>query len=279
MKRTKTVCAWAFLALCSCRATSEQEHPEQANAGAAQLIFKDSTGHVITEEELSKATGQANYEVITDQPINPAAQTLHNEARELGKAGKYDEAIAKLEQATKIQPGWPYPVYDLAYTYLLKGDFDHALKFYKETDQLAPKGFFTAKTALYTLEGEKSGQFPKGLYMTYMQIEWTDNANEKREIAKAITAKVPAFAPAWKELAVLSDDKSEKLKFIELGLSKNLDASTKGILLVNKAILLNESGKKEEATQLLTNLIFNQATTAGNIALAKFTLRSIAQIN
>ncbi|SFD54243.1 Tetratricopeptide repeat-containing protein [Chitinophaga sp. CF118] len=165
----------------------------------------------------------------------------------------------------------------MAYTYLLKGDFDNALKFYKKTDELAPKGFFTAKTALYSLEGEQSGKFPKGLYAAYMQIEWTNDENKKLEIARMITEKVPNFAPAWKELAILSNDKKERLQAIEQGLSKQPDADTKGILIINKAVILNEDGKKEEAKQLLGNLIFSPDVTTGNIELAKFTLKSIAE--
>ncbi|HEX6426784.1 MAG TPA: hypothetical protein VF008_03820 [Niastella sp.] len=211
------------------------------------------------------------------QMIDPKAKSLHNEARVLGQSGNYDSSIAKLEQAIAIQPDWAYPVYDMAFTYLLKGDFDSALRFYKKTDELEPKGFFTSKTALYALEGEHAGIFPKGLYMYYMQIEWTEDVNKKLEIVKTIIANVPDFAPAWKELAFLTENKEEREDVIEQGLSKNPDADTKGILLINKAVILNENGKKEEAKQLLGNLIFSPEATAGNIELAKFTLQSMEE--
>jgi tetratricopeptide (TPR) repeat protein len=210
-----------------------------------------------------------------NQNIDPTAERLHQEARKLGESGEYDLCISKLEEAIKIEPAWAYPTYDLAFTYLLKGDFDNALKYYKKTDELEPKGFFTAKTALYTLEGEKSGKFPKGLYLEYMQIEWTDDYNRKLDIAKTITQEVPDYAPAWKEFADLLNDKIERLKAIEKGLSKDPDADTKGILLINKAIILNDNGKKEEAKQLLSDLISSSDVTTGNIGLAKFTLKSI----
>lgn len=215
---------------------------------------------------------------MNNQNINPRAQNLHQEARELGQAGKYDLSVAKLEEAIKIQPDWAYPNYDLAYTYLLQGDFENALKFYKKTDELEPKGFFTTKTALYSLEGERAGKFPKGIYIAYMQIEWANDSNKKLEIAKAITEKVPDFAPAWKELSVLLNDKIEKLKAIEQGLLKNPDAETKGILEINKAILINESGKSEEAKEILGKIVFSPDSTISNIALAKFTLKSIMKI-
>lgn len=210
-----------------------------------------------------------------NQNIDPKAQVLHQEARQFGQVGKYDLSIAKLIEAIKIQPNWAYPTYDLGYTYLLKGDFENALKFYKKTDELEPKGFFTAKTALYSLEGEKEGKFPKGLYRTYMQIEWTDDNNKKLEIAKAIIQKVPDFAPVWKELANLLDDKTSRLNAIEQGLSKNPDAEIKGILLINKAIILDDDGEKEEAKTILGNLISSSDVTTSNLELAKFTLKSL----
>jgi tetratricopeptide (TPR) repeat protein len=247
------------------------------NADKNSIVFKDSSGNILSETDLANATGTVNYEVKSDQQVDSKAQNLHNEARSFGQSGKYDVAINKLEQAIQIQPDWAYPYYNLAFTYLLKGDYENALKYYIQTDSLAPKGFFTAKTAIYALEGERAAEFPKGLYLAYLQIEWTNDANQKLAIAKGITEKFPGFAPAWKELAVLTNDKQEKMNAIEHGLSVKADSDTKGILLINKAIALNDNGKKEEAIQVLGNYIFSQDATTGNIALAKFTLKSIAK--
>ncbi len=77
---------------------------------------------------------------------------------------------------------------------------------------------------MYCLEGEKNRIFPEGLYISYLQIEWTDDPTKKLAIAKKITEKVPDFAPGWKEIAVLSNDKTERLDAIEKGLSKDPDA-------------------------------------------------------
>ena len=272
MKKLISIYALTLLTLFSCRNNNQNTNSKQS-----EIIFKDSLGHSLTKNDLAKITGQVNYEIIGDQTIDPLAIELHQEARELGQAGKYDLAILKLEEAIKLQPTWAYPVYDLAFTYLLKNDFQNALKYYKKTNELEPKGFFTVKTALYTLEGEMSGNFPKGLYMEYLKIEWTNNFNKKLEITKKITQKVPNFAPAWKELAILLKDNDEKLEAIEQGLSQHPDAETEGILIINKAAILNDIGKKDEAKQLLGNLIFSSQTTTGNIELAKFTLKSITE--
>jgi|ERR1044072_1124752 tetratricopeptide (TPR) repeat protein len=210
-----------------------------------------------------------------EQSIDAKAQQLHLEARELGQAGNYEASIAKLEQAIAIQPDWAYPYYDLAFTYLLKGDFDNALQFYQKTDSLQPKGFYTTKTALYTLQGEAAGKFPKGLYGYYLQIEWAEDADKKFEIVKTILSNVPDFAPAWKELALLTDNVETRAKYIDEGLSKDPDADTQGILLLNKAVLMNEAGRSEEALQMLAGLIDDANTTTANAELAKMVVTQI----
>jgi tetratricopeptide (TPR) repeat protein len=175
-----------------------------------------------------------------------------------------------------MEPEWAYPVYDLAFTYLLKGDSAKALQLYHKTDKMEPKGFFTTKTAIYSLEGEKAGKFPTSLYMAYLQIEWSTDATKKLQIARAITEQFPDYAPAWKELAYLVDT-TERLQVINTGLSKDPDPETKGILLINKAVILHDKGQPETARKMLGDLIFSPETTTANEQMAKFTLRSISE--
>lgn len=209
-------------------------------------------------------------------PRNEQATLLHLEAREAGQAGNYDLAIEKLNEAMTIEPDWAYPVYDLAFTYLLKGDSANALKYYKQTDELEPGGFFTTKTAVYSLEGEQNGLFPEGLYTFYMQIEWTEEPEKKYEIAKRIVDNIPGYAPAWKELAYLQNDPDERLHSIEQGLAGKPDSETKGILLLNKAMILHEKGDSETARKLLSEIIESQDTTTSNGEIAKVAMRSIS---
>lgn len=208
-------------------------------------------------------------------PINEQANMLHLAAREAGQAGNYQLAIEQLLEAMKIEPSWAYPVYDLAFTYLLIGDFESALNYYRATDALEPDGFFTTKTAIYTLEGEQKGLFPEGLYTFYMQIEWTEEPEKKYHMAKQIVDNVPLFAPAWKEIAYLQSDPEERLYAIEQGLAGNPDRETKGILLLNKAMILNDRGDREGAKSILAELIESQDTTTANSEIARVALRSI----
>lgn len=259
-----------FTNLSACQTNTNMNH-----SNSEEIIFKDDLGNALTRKDIENSTGNVNYEVVRNKNIDNKAFVLHQEARELGQKGSYDLSISKLEEAINIQPNWAYPYYDLGYTFLLKGDFDNALKYYKKTDELEPKGFFTTKTAIYTLEGEQNGTFPKGMYITYMQIEWKNDVKEKLAIINKINEKYPSFAPAWKELVSFSDDKTVRIQAIEKGLSLEPDIETKGVLLINKAILLNEDGNTEEAKSILGNLIFSKESTTANVELAKFVLKSL----
>ncbi|MFX0016343.1 MAG: tetratricopeptide repeat protein [Candidatus Hermodarchaeota archaeon] len=244
-----------------------------------EIIFKDDQGNIIKREDLLNSTGIVNYEIIGTENISQKAKGLHQMARVYGQSGNYDKTIELLEDAHRAAPTWPYPLYDLAFTYLLKEDFENALFNYEKVDRLAPKGFFTSKVALYTLEKEKNGEFPEGLYLAYLQLEWINNLEDKRERVKSLIAHVPNYPPAWKELSSLLDDTLERKKAIENGLKHNPDPETKGILLINKALICNMENNNQEAIKILGELIFDSNSTLATVELAKFSLHSITKQN
>ena len=88
--------------------------------------------------------------------------------------------------------------------------------------------------------------------------------------------KVPSFAPAWKDYSTLLEGK-ERLIAIEKGLEQNSDIETKGTLLINKALVMSQNGNFKEASELLTNVIFDTNSTFGNIEMAKFVLNNITE--
>ncbi len=150
------------------------------------------------------------------------------------------------------------------------------MKYYRLTDKIAPKGFYTSKIALHTLERESKGELQKGLYKSYLSLEWTNNPAEKNEMIKLLTEKVPSFTPAWKEYSNLLEGQ-ERLNAIEKGLEQNPDIETKGMLIINKALALNQNGNFKKASELLTNVIFDPSSTFGNIEMAKFVLNNISE--
>ncbi len=229
-----------------------------------------------TSEVKDLKEGPVAYQVSGGQRVPPRADQLHRAARAKGESGDYAAALTLLRQASEIAPVWPYPYYDMAFTYLLQGDMTNALLKYREVDRLEPKGFFTAKTALWTLEREDKGVFPKGTYLAYVSLEWSE-PDKKRDLIERMITNVPVFAPAWKERALLVKATDQRLAFIEKALSLDPDPETYGICILNKAALLNSSGKATEAKQMVEELARSDSSTLGTKALAKETLKAFTK--
>src|SRR5260221_13714618 len=135
----------------------EELAPGSADRGRAQsgrVALRDARGHTLTPEELEVAVGSFRCEVRSGESVPPEAENLHKRARDAGARGDYPDALTRLTKAADLAPRWPYPVYDRAYTQLLMKNLEAAFADYRKTIELAPRGFFTALTALDTLTRE-----------------------------------------------------------------------------------------------------------------------------
>ena len=249
-------------------AQTPQAAPNSEQADESEIIFRDNQGRTLRREDLNGFTGQVQWEINGKENIPRQARILHQAGREAGQQGDYDQALRLFSQAAGLAPTWPRPVYDAAFTYLLKNDFDNALASYEKVDELAPRGFFTSKTALHTLRQEKDGKLPPGIYSLYLSFEKIE-PKQKMQIVEQLLEKCPNFGPAWQEKAGLTDDAAECLQIIAKGLACNPDPDTKGMLLINKATLLNREGQKQEALEILSNLALDPNETLQNEHLAK----------
>lgn len=243
----------------------------------SRVVFRSDDGRELTAEDLASATGTFEYEIVSTNDIPDKAHELHQQARQLGAAGEYEKAIKLLSEAELLAPNWPYPTYDMAFTFLLMKDFAKAREYYEKTVELSPRGFFTAVTALDTLNREATGDLPEGTYIAYVSLEWVEDPAKKAEMINVLVERLPQFAPAWKEYALQLDDPTERLEAIENGLNANPDAETKGILLINKALTLSQQGQKKAAKEILGNLALDPNTTLANEHLAKQTMVIIAE--
>src|SRR5262245_19634743 len=126
---------------------------------------------------------------------------------------------------------------------------------------MATRGFFTTLTAVHTLNREEEGDLPRGLYLAYLMLEQTGDANERRLLLQQFLDNYPGYAPAWQKFANLCEDNAERLKAIERGLAADPDLETKGMLLLNKALVLFGSGDREGGVELLRTLAMNQEST------------------
>jgi tetratricopeptide (TPR) repeat protein len=251
-----------------------REHGDAAKEPSV-VIFRSADGRTLTMDDLRGLTGSFRYEIVGKSNVPAKAESLHQQARLAGESGDYRKAITLLEQACNLAPEWPYPVYDMAFTYLLMKDTENARKYYRKTVDLSPRGFFSAISAIDTLDREKRGDLPEGTYLAYLSLEWTDAPEKRAEIVHQLVKRVPGFAPGWKELAALSDNDTESLVAVERGLAANPDNETKGILQINRALILQRKGDREGAVRVLGGLALDPASTYATEHMAKVTLASI----
>ena len=243
----------------------------------AVVVFRAADGRTLTMADLQGLTGTFQYDILGKFNVPAEAESLHKQARQAGGAGDYKKALTLLERASSLAPAWPYPVYDMAFTYLLMKDDKNARKYYRKTLELAPRGFYTSITALDALDREAKDDLPAGMYLAYVSLEWMHDPGKKAEAVRRLVKRVPGFAPAWKELATQADSDAEKLAAIEKGLGANPDGETKGILLINKALIMDRGGDHEGAVRLLGELALDPASTYATEHLAKVMLANVAK--
>lgn len=261
----------SMVAFAGCR-----RQPNETEAPASKVVFRSADGSTLTLDELESATGSIKYELVADGDVPDEARALHERGRQAGGRGDYKESVALLTQAAKLAPGWPYPIYDRAFTYLLMKDFDAARTDYLATVALAPRGYFTAITSADLLVREKKGELPAGTCLAYSVLEWVDDPADKAKQLRQLVARVPRLAPAWKDLASLTEDDTEKLKLIEKGLAAQPDAETRGMLQINKALVLEKSDHAA-ATRLLGEVALDPKSTIGTAEMAKTSLALLAK--
>jgi tetratricopeptide (TPR) repeat protein len=188
------------------------------------------------------------------------AEELHHRGREAGERGDFQEAIRLFELAHAADSEWPYPIYDLAFSYLLLKDFEKALAYYKRCNEMAPNGYYASKTAIWTMEKEAMGLYPKGMYLNYSQLEWKDETERKLVLYNMIN-DFPDFAPAYKSLQSLIQDPEDRMKLIEKGLELDADDETYSMLLISKALLMSFTEKMPEAIQMLSDYLNSERKT------------------
>ena len=245
----------------------------------SNIVFRSADGRTLTFDDLEKASGPIKYEILGDEDVPAEARSLHERGRQAGGAGDYDKAVALLTQASKLAPRWPYPIYDRAFTYLLMKNFDAARADYLATVALAPRGYFTAITSADLLVREKKGELPVGTCLAYSLLESVEDPADQAKQLRELVARVPRVAPAWKDLAHLTEDSAKKMDLIEKGLAAQPDGETRGMLQINKALLLDGKDERDHATaiRLLGELALDPKSTYGTAELAKVSLALLAK--
>ena len=214
--------------------------------GTHTLVVRDEKGRRLTFDELLAARGKLQYEIRGGDAVPAEAARLHEEGRLTGARGEYDEAISLFTTAANLAPSWPYPVYDRAFTHLLKQDFASALADYRKTLDLAPEGFFTAAESAEMLSREVAGQIPSGLFATFMIHGRSLPPEARRDLAEQIIEKHPGFTPAWSDLIDLTEGDSARQKVIERAFVSTPDAHTSAMWRIQKAITVSSLGIRQK---------------------------------
>jgi tetratricopeptide (TPR) repeat protein len=236
-----------------------------------RIVFHDEEGNPLDRDDIRKVTGRVSYQIVSDQEVIPEAKAFHDQGRAAGQRGEHGKAIQLFAKATEVDPDWPYPVYDAAFAFLLNGDAETAEEYYRRVDRLAPRGFFTTKVAVDSLRREREGSLPSGAYLAFVMLEWED-AERRRSVLQALLQDSPEFPAAWKLFASMIESPGERLEAIEQGLSHSPDASTRGGLLIQKAVVLSDAGRKEEAAVILRQVSADPECTLDNEAMASLVL-------
>jgi tetratricopeptide (TPR) repeat protein len=243
--------------------------------GTVTVAFRDEQGQTLTLEELRTVVGKVRWEIHGGSSVPADATRLHEEGRAAGARGDYEAAVSLLTSAAQLAPSWPYPVYDRAFTHLLRHDLDAALRDYRRTVELAPGGFFTAEVALDTLTRESAGEFPPGLYAAFARLEHMPR-DERDAIAAQLVEKVPSFSPGWNEHADFVTDAVRRLGIIENGLAASPDPHTRGLLMVKKAMTMSSLGDTDAAVGILQQLASASTRSLSTRAAAEFVLTRLS---
>jgi tetratricopeptide (TPR) repeat protein len=245
------------------------------SGGAEQLVFRNAQGRELKAKDLAGVTGIVNWSMVGADNVPQHARELHDLGQQEGSAGYYDKALLLFAQAQQEAPQWPYPAYDAAYTSLLNGNLDQAERDYAVVERLSPRGFFTAKAEMDCIGREHAKDFASGTCKSYVLVAAMPDSPEKRAGLERLLRQSPSLAPAWKELAVLLPDDNARMAAIIKGLSCQPDGDTRGILLINQALILNRQGKHSEAVSILGELALDPQSTLMTEQLAKATLANL----
>jgi len=158
---------------------------------------------------------------------------------------------------------------------LLKGDLDQAERNYAAVEQLSPRGFFTAKAEMDCVQRERAGELAPGTCRSYVIVAEMADPSDKCAALERLLRQSPSLATAWKELALLLQEDDAKMTAIAKGLSCRPDGDTQGILLINKALILDRQEKHAEAIRILGELALDPKSTLMTEQLAKASLANL----
>ncbi len=207
--------------------------------------------------------------------VSSQANRAYEEGMRLGQSGDLAGAMERFDEAIERAPHWPAPWYQKAFCLVLQHQGAAALALYRKVDELEPGGYFTAKHAIHVLEREVAGVYLEGIYLYFLSHEWKSGPEERAQVMRDIVQRAPDFAAAWQKLAGQETDPARRLALLEKGLACDPDDETRGMLLLNKAAVLEQQGEEEAAVAILIGILMDGWAPNSARSFAKVMLRRV----
>ena len=131
------------------------------------IIFTDKAGRTVTRAELDSPESVLGWKGV-DEDVPAEAVKLHSEGRTHAEGGDINKAIENFEAAAELAPNWPHPVYDCAVAHLMMDLYGESLDLFEKVESMEPEGFVGTKAAVWSLQREKNGELPRGVFKAYM---------------------------------------------------------------------------------------------------------------
>ena len=196
--------------------------------------------------------------------------------RRAGASGKYKEALADLERAAGLAPQWPYPLYDMAFTYLLMKDFEKRESIIERRSSWHLAGSSLPSRPWILSRGKRRAIFRLG--PTLHTCPWSGRRTPGRKWRKCENSS-NGFQPSRGLERTRGArgrhhrEAHRHRKWFE-GKSRR---QTMGVLQINKALILSRMEDYEGAVRFLGELVFDPASTYATEHMGKVALASIAK--
>jgi tetratricopeptide (TPR) repeat protein len=209
--------------------------------------------------------------------LRPAAD-LAGKGDELGRQGRYEEALELFRDAARADPFDPHARYLEGYTLLHLQRYPQAVESYEATEELAP-GWFHCRSNLWLAQQLALGNLGHDTGVAILVLEDSPfPAGEKISLAEQILSRAPSLAPAHLLLGkclAQTGRKADAQSAFRQGLACAAEPDVKSRLLVELGALTEDDQQRtsllREAQALNGNLT---ATAQATLVLKAFPRRS-----
>ena len=183
-----------------------RDAPESAAVHALESTLLAVRGAVATQQgrwDDARERFDSSLEAAraSDRNDTMAAAMLNlidlNTRRARSQAGDLPGAVAVLDRAVELRPGWPFPLYQRGWARFLQGDSGGALDDYRACAE-RKRVFFTVQREIRCLEDVAAGRLAVDAYRSFCLLREHVQARptEVEEAAGRLLEAHPEFAPA-----------------------------------------------------------------------------------